>query len=102
MAQGVGFLLQCGPSPMHHLFRDPLRSHREFACPLADFPRNILCSGPNFIRDTVRLLAETARQPLSLVPNPLAGSLLRFERKETAQQNPDTAAHDHPHYKTTR
>jgi len=82
---------------MHHLFRDPLRSHREFACPLADFPRNILCSGPNFIRDTVHLLADTARQPLSLVPNPLAGSLLRFERKETAKQNPDTAAHDHPH-----
>src|SRR5438270_13978427 len=96
MAQGVGFLLQCGPSPMHHLFRDPLRSHREFACPLADFPRNILCSCPNFIRDTVHLLADTARQPLSLVPNPLARSLLRFDLNDTAKQNPDTPAPDTP------
>src|SRR5207302_10725660 len=84
---------QCGPSPMRHLFRGALHSHPQSVHPLADFRGNIVRTGPNFIRDMVRSLAATPRQALSLVPKPLRGALLRFERQETASDTADPAAH---------
>jgi hypothetical protein len=82
---------------MYHLFRGALRSGREFVCPLVDVPRNILGRAPNFIRNTIRLLADTTRQLFSLVPNPPAGSLPRFGRKENTKQSSDPGANDQPH-----
>jgi len=82
---------------MWHLFRGALRARRDFVCPLTDVPSNILRSAPNFVRNTVRLLADTAHQPLGLVPDPLAGYLPRFGRKEKPKQRSDTAANDQPH-----